>query len=174
MNNFTFSFQDLGLTVGGAFVLWLLSKARTGTFFLALHLARWQITRQLRKIKRARVDVFAIQREIIKESTLFACFVLSFLLAVGFYLSASSDKSLAVKLAIMITLMVPTLLLEAWWLFHQDYVSTLLKYAAKVGPGFRRAIRKYPQGRRRTSDRQARREKSASRKPTYVRVVSRS
>lgn len=173
MNDFSLSTEDFVLPLGGALLLWLVSKAINGAASLALHLAKRLVTRQLRKIKRVRVDAFAIQKEIIKESTLFACFVLSSLLAMGFYLPVAADKVFTTKVAVMATLLVPPLLLEAWWLLHQDYVTTLLKYAAKLGPGFRRAIPRYREPYRRTSDRKARRDKSAKSKATYRHVVSR-
>lgn len=167
MDDFSPSTQGWIIAFGSAAVLWLVSKAKIGTTFLAYHLATWLASRELRKAKRARVDTFAIQREISKESSLFSCFVLSSLLGIGFFLSVAGTAPLASQMLMVTLLMVPVLVIEIWWLVHRDYVETLIKEAAKLSPAFTRRIPIPRQSARRINAREARRKKIADKKVIY-------
>jgi len=172
MDDFSPSTQGWIIAFGSAAVLWMIAKIKPGTSALAFRFSTWLLAKELRRAKRARVDTFAIQREISKEAALFMCFMLSFLITTGFFLTVAGEKSFSTKMLVATLLMLPTLVIEIWWLTHRDYVATLIKEAGKLTVHFRRAIPNRPQSKLRTLKREARCKKLKSGHVTYRRVTS--
>ena len=131
MSDFGISFQNVveGLIV--VLLCWVVKKASERYLTAMLRLLRWLAWRERKKVKNARVDQLAIQREIVKEGALFTAFLLSVVVSLGFLVATRPGAAEEARVTYFLLFMAPVLGLEIWWLFQRELVKEILTAAAK-------------------------------------------
>lgn len=143
-------------------LLWSVKKAGGPLLHRIAQALRSSRINDLKKTKRLRVDPFAIQKQISKESALFCAFILSAVISMGLSLLLVGSKgSMLVMYFFYYTL--PVVVLEFAWLWQRDFVETLLQESARIGVGFRRVSPPRIQAERRTKARAERQAKIKAR-----------
>ena len=153
------SFKDLYLPILVAILFWLFKKIFTPTqHFFNTALKKWR-HKDLKRARLIRVDYFAIQRQLNKESALFFAFVLSASTALGIMLIIITQRQVSNgSMIYLFFYMIPPLVLEAWWLLQKDFVETVLRESSRLGDGFTRVISSRFKSPKFTKNRTARQE----------------
>lgn len=150
------SYKDLYLPVLVALAFWGFKKAFVPAQLAARRAFRRSRCKELKKAKAIRVDAFAVQRQLQKESALFGAFMLSAIVSMGIMLIAAQTPTS--RIIYQLVYMGPPLALEVWWLSQKTFVETLLQEAARLGHGFTRTVPSRYQSPRRAKDREVRQE----------------
>jgi hypothetical protein len=152
------SYKDLYLPVLVALTFWAFKKAFIPSQRAAGRAIRKSRCKDLKKAKVIRVDAFAVQRQLQKESALFGAFMLSAVVALGIMLILFQGPMTPLRIIYLFIYMLPPLGFEMWWLLQKAFVETLLQEVSRLGHGFTRSIPSRFQSPRRVKDREARQE----------------
>lgn len=152
------AYKDLYLPVLVALTFWVFKRAFIPAQRAAGRALRRSRCKDLRKAKAIRVDPFAVQRQLQKESALFGAFMLSAIVAMGIMLITLQAPASPDRIIYLLIYMIPPLWLEIWWLSQKDFVETLLQETSRLGHCITRRIPSRFQSPRRAKDREARQE----------------
>jgi hypothetical protein len=152
------SFKDLYIPVLVALAFWGFKKAFVPIQHAAGKVLRRSRCKELKKVKAIRVNPYAVQRQIQKESALFGAFMLSAFLSLGIMLILAQGEVTPVKIVYLFIYMLPPLGFEVWWLLQKAFVETLLQETSRFGHCITRRIPSRFQSPRRAKDREARQE----------------
>lgn len=155
------AFKELTTTVLVAAFFWSVKLIGSPLIHRLGRLLQSSRYNELKRAKKIRVDPFAIQRQITKEGALFCAFLVVTAISIGMiFLSLRNSLPLSSRIMYFMMYMAPVLAIEIWWLWHREFVNTLLEESGRIGPKFTRYSPARTQPAARLAERESRRARS--------------